>query len=108
MGMAQGANVDAADITQEPGSTAHQQYSSQFLTDVDQVLVDLGRVHRSPTYLLTYKSYFMILVYLCLPLSDNIFFCVTGTLNSPKCTVWADKKNSLLLKKCLLRRQKMA
>ena len=74
MGMAQGANVDAADITQEPGSTAHQQYSSQFLTDVDQVLVDLGRVHRSPTYLLTYKSYFMILVYLCLPLSDNIFF----------------------------------
>ena len=51
MGMAQGANVDAtADITQEPGSTAHQQYSSQFLTDVDQVLVDLGRVHRSPTY----------------------------------------------------------
>jgi len=42
MGMAQGANVDAADITQEPGSTAHQQYSSQFLTDVDQVLVDLA------------------------------------------------------------------
>ena len=91
MGMAQGANVDAADITQEPGSTAHQQYSSQFLTDVDQVLVDLGRVHRSPNYLLTYKSYFMILVYLCLPLSDNIFFCVTGTLNSPKCIVWAEK-----------------
>ena len=51
MGMAQGANVDAADITQEPGSTADQQYSSQFLTYVDQVLVDLGRVHRSPTYL---------------------------------------------------------
>ena len=77
MGMAQGANVDAADITQEPGSTADQQYSSQFLTYVDQVLVDLGRVHRSPTYLLTYKSYFMILVYLCLPLSDNtyIFLC---------------------------------
>ena len=58
MGMAQGANVDAADITQEPGSTAHQQYSSQFLTDVDQVLVDLGRVHRSPTHL-----YLQILFY---------------------------------------------
>ena len=78
MGMAQGANVDAADITQEPGSTADQQYSSQFLTYVDQVLVDLGRVHRSPTYiyLQILKWYFVncVCIYCLSTKVDNVLF----------------------------------